>query len=211
MYKIKVFGTETMETEVILDEELYPYAHAFSIMSELEHDMFWLTLPKDHLTDLKSKPPMAKTLIYLLYYDGQAISLFLNSNDVNFSIIEHLDTIQSDKVECLEVETIPSPFLYFNVECCVTKFNKLENLPIKVDRNKQTITEIYKISLIKKNDMEDYFFYELEQAIIGTGSKGIILDNITSLHSKDLTVREYMRLYSRLNNLELKYGLSIIN
>lgn len=154
-----------------------------------------------------SEKPQPKPLYLCLWYESEVCILFADTN-LGKSILAVM--IAAEIAESQKV-------IYFDFELSDKQFEKRYSNDFKnhfkfpdnffraeIDPDEADYQEAGFKSL------EDYINNSIEQAIIGTGAKVLIIDNLTYLSSETEKAKEALPLMKHLKALKNKYNLSIL-
>lgn len=158
------------------------------------------------LKDASEKPP-PKPLYLLVWHEGEVCILYADTN-VGKSILAVMiaDIIsQHQAVGYIDFELTDKQFEaryseeFKNHYRFSDNFFRSEINPDEADFESAGF-----------GSLEDYIIYSIEQFIVTTGARVLIIDNITYLRSETEKAREALPLMKDLKALKNKYGLSIL-
>jgi len=161
--------------------------------------------------------PIPQMLFGEFWYEGELCILFSDSNagkSVLAIQIAH-SIVSGEKIGPLGIETEGQPIIYFDFELSSKqiegRYSKEWGQHYRFDET------LYRADLNPDmdppegfNTFEDYLNYSLEDAIINTGARVIIIDNITYMRSENESAKDALPLMKHLKALKNAYGLSIL-
>lgn len=162
--------------------------------------------------------PTPKRLFGDLWFEGELCILFADTNTgKSILAVQTGDGISRGKdVVGLSVETGGQVVLYCDFELSDKQFEVRYS---DVFQNPYTFSGNFHRAEIDPdatpppefaNNFEGYLLYSLEKAILQTGAKILIVDNLTYLRSDTEKARDALPLMKLLKALKAKYGLSIL-
>lgn len=181
---------------------------------------------KSNLFDVKSANewievakgmPAQKKLFGTLFFENEICILFADTNlGKSILAIQIGESVSSgSRIPPFEIESPPQKALYIDFELSERQFQTRYsegNLHYKFHTNfyrAELDPEIEEVPPSYEN-FEDYLIKSLESQIISTGSKVIIVDNITYLRSNNETAKDALPLMKQLKALKKKHSLSIL-
>lgn len=160
--------------------------------------------------------PIPKRLFGDLWYEGEVCILFADTNlGKSMLAIQIADSIsRGTEIQGFSMEAKPLLVLYVDCESSEKQFelryscNYLNHYVfsdnfLRVEINQDT-------DIPNESDFEAYLLKSLEQCVIETGAKILIVDNITYLRNATETAKDALPLMKKLKALKNKYGLSIL-
>jgi RecA-family ATPase len=166
--------------------------------------------------------PDAKMLFSEFWFEGELCILFADTN-VGKSIL----AVQiGDAISCgasddfIKVEGGPRKVVYFDFELTEKQFeSRLKNVGLNGEVTHYRFKEDSFIRAFIDADttdvegfanFEEYLNHSLEQTVLATGAKVLIIDNITYLRDETENARNALPLMKYLKELKQKHGLSIL-
>jgi len=151
-----------------------------------------------------------------LWYEYELCILFADTNlGKSILAVQIGDSISKGKaIEGMALEAHPQKVIYFDFELSEKQF---ENRYSKDFFEHYVFSDnFYRVEIDPDAnipeflDFESYLNNSLEQTIIETGTKVLIIDNLTYLKSETEKARNALPLMKHLKALKAKYGLSIL-
>lgn len=160
--------------------------------------------------------PIPKMLLGELWHEGEICILFADTNlGKTIFAVQCCDSISRGiPIPGFKLEAEKQPVLYFDFELSDKQFeNRYSNnydQHYSFDNNFLRV-EINPDAEIPENEsFESYLNRSLEQSIIETGAKILIIDNLTYLKNETEKAKNALPLMKDLKSLKNKYGLSIL-
>ena len=171
------------------------------------------------IEEAKTKP-IPKMLFGELWFEDEICLLFADTN-VGKSIlaVQIADSITKGKaINHFALETAPQKVLYFDFELNDRQFSNRygENKNGFLANEYQFNKDFLRVALNPStnylwiSDYEEYLVSQIQQAIIQTGIKVIIVDNITYLKNNNERAKDALPLMQKLKALKEKHKLSIL-
>jgi hypothetical protein len=166
--------------------------------------------------------PIPLMLFGELWHDSELCILFADTNlGKSILAVQIADSISRGKnILGFKLEAEKQPVLYFDFELSAKQFEvrysvKHEDLKVFEEHYSFDISfkrvEINPDAEIPENSsFEGYLNHSLEQSIIETHAKVLIIDNITYLKNETEKAKDALPLMKHLKALKSKYGLSIL-
>ena len=184
------------------------------------------TAGKSNLFDVKSAnewievakgKPAQKKLFGTLFFENEICILFADTNlGKSILAVQIGESVSSgSRIPPFELEAPPQKALYIDFELSEKQFQirySEGNLHYKFHTNfyrAELDPEIEEVPPSYES-FEDYLIKSLESQIISTGSKVVIVDNITYLRSNNETAKDALPLMKQLKALKKKHSLSIL-
>lgn len=160
--------------------------------------------------------PVPKMLFSEFWFEGELCILFSDTN-LGKSILAVQIGDSISKGECIKgfkLEAIKQPILYFDFELSDKQFENRYSIDFgqhyTFDDNFLRV-EINPDAVIPEGqNFEDYLNHSLEQSIIETDAKVLIIDNLTYLKNDTEKAKDALPLMKHLKALKSKYRLSIL-
>lgn len=177
--------------------------------------LFKVKTANEWIQQAKSRP-IPKMLLSEFWFEGELCILFADTNlGKSILAVQICNSISLGiNINGFKLEAEKQPVLYCDFELSEKQFenrysvNYLQHY--QFDENFYRI-EISPDAIIPNNtSFEDYLNNSLEQSIIETGAKILIIDNLTYLKSETEKAKDALPLMKHLKALKSKYGLSIL-
>lgn len=177
--------------------------------------LFTIKTASEWIEEAKNRP-IPKMLFGEFWFEGEVCILFSDTN-LGKSILAVQIGNSISKKEGVKGFTLEAPkqsILYFDFELSDKQFENrystdyaehysFDNNFIRIEMNSDAM-------LPDGKSFEEFLIYSLEQSIIKTNAKVIILDNITFLKSGTESAKDALPLMKDLKSLKNKYSLSIL-
>jgi RecA-family ATPase len=189
--------------------------------AEQKKGLFKVKTANEWLEQAKTTP-IPEMLFGEFWYEGEISILFSDSNlGKSILAVQIADSIsKGQKIEGFKLEAKKQPVLYFDFEHSAKQFEvrySIKNEAQKVfekhysfDNNFKRIEINPDAEIPTESTFENYLNQSLEQSIIETGAKILIIDNITYLKNETERSKDALPLMKYLKALKSKYGLSIL-
>jgi hypothetical protein len=163
--------------------------------------------------------PIPKMLFDEFWFEGELCILFAE-NGVGKSLlaVQIANSISlGQPIAGFRLEAAQKPVLYFDFELTDKQFEG--RYSVKYQNHYQFNSDLLRAEIDPDNTdykengfetFEDYLSYELEQNIIETGIRVIIIDNITYLKTETERAKDALPLMKMLIGLKRKYKLSLL-
>lgn len=186
-----------------------------SIVKNENIGLFTIKTGNEWIEEAKSKP-MPKMLFGEFWFEGELCILFADSN-VGKSIlaVQIADSISKNKeITPFKLEADKHPVLYLDFELSAKQFenrySKNYDEHYFFDNGFSRVEINSDADLPPNTDFETYLLKSLELSIASTGSKTIIVDNLTYLKSGNESAKDALPLMKELKALKTKYDLSML-
>jgi len=160
--------------------------------------------------------PIPQMLFGELWFEGELCILFADTNlGKSILAVQIGNCISSGKqIKGFNLEAPKQPILYFDFELSDKQFENRYSLKFEqhyeFDENFIRV-EINPDAVIpERQSFEDYLNVSLEQSIIETGARVLIIDNLTYLKNETEKAKDALPLMKHLKALKNKYNLSIL-
>ena len=160
--------------------------------------------------------PIPKMLFGEFWFEGELCSLFADTNlGKSILAVQIGNSIsRGEQIRGFKMETPKQPILYFDFELSDKQFENRYSINFELHYNFDNNfirVEINPDATIPENQtFEDYLNHSLERSIIETGTKVLIIDNLTYLKNETEKAKDALPLMKHLKALKNKYGLSIL-
>ena len=188
--------------------------HVRQMAYGMEDNLFTMRKAGEWL-EMASNRPIPKMLFGALWFESEICILFADTN-VGKSILAVQIGDSISKGECIKgfnLETEKQPELYFDFELTDKQFEvrytATDGSHYQFD-DQFYRAEINPDSVETDMTFEEYLNMSVEQAIIHTNARILIIDNITYLKNENEKARDALPLMKQLKALKTKYNLSIL-
>ncbi|GAB3950104.1 AAA family ATPase [Spirosoma harenae] len=171
----------------------------------------------NHWISEAQKHPTPKKLFDSFWFEGEICILFASSNQGKTILaVQIADSISTGRpISGFQLETSEQPVLYFDFEMSFKQFEaRYSEGGSKHYRWSHNLNrcEIHPDATmpVGYSSFEDYLVKSIEQAIEHTGTKVVIVDNLTYLGSDMETSKAAAPLMKQLKALKTKYDLSLL-
>jgi hypothetical protein len=166
--------------------------------------------------DQARKRPIPKMLFGEFWFEGELCILFADTNlGKSIAAVQIANSIsKGESIKGFKLEAAKQHTLYFDFELSEKQFENRYSEKYKdhycFDENLLRV-EINPDAPIPENiSFEEFLNSSFEKAIIETGAKVLIVDNITYLKNETEKAKDALPLMKYLKRLKSKYGLSIL-
>lgn len=173
-------------------------------------------MPASSWIEQASQRPIPKMLFGEFWFEGEVCILFADTNlGKSILAVQIGNSIsKGEQIPGFPLEANKQTLLYFDFELSDKQFENRYSIQFQNhyqwDDNFLRV-EINPDSSIPENvSSEEFLNYSLEQSIIQTGSKVLIVDNLTYLKNETEKAKDALPLMKHLKALKRKYGLSIL-
>lgn len=172
--------------------------------------------------ELAKTSPIHEMLFGEFWHEGEISILFSDSNlGKSILSVQIADSIsKGQQIPGFKLEAKKQPVLYLDFELSAKQFEvrySIKNEAQKVFENHYSFDDNFKrieinpdAEIPTESTFENYLNQSLEQSIIETGAKILIIDNITYLKNETEQAKHALPLMRYLKDLKSKYGLSIL-
>jgi len=183
--------------------------------SQNEIGLFKVQTANDWIEQAKARP-IPKMLFSEFWYEGEVCILFADTNlGKSILAVQIADSIsQGIPVSGFKCEAQTQKVLYFDFELTAKQFQNRYSIDYEnpyLFSNNLFRVEINPESDIPENTtFEDLLNNSIEIAIIETGAKCLVIDNLTYLRSETEKAKDALPLMKQLKALKNKYNLSLL-
>jgi len=163
-----------------------------------------------------STRPTPQMLFSELWHEGELCILFADTNlGKSILAVQIGNSIsRGEAIPGFRLQSQPQPILYFDFELSEKQFEARYSIDYAghYDFN----TNFYRAEINPDADLpderrfEDYLNRSVEQAIMRTGARVLIIDNLTYLKNETEKAHNALPLMKHLKALKTRYGLSIL-
>jgi len=207
-----------METPLELWSEttLKPEYTNTPILNKNKEDGLLLVKSANDWINQSKLKPIPKMLFGEFWFEDELSILFADTNQgKSILAVQIADSIS--KGECIsgfKLEALKQPVLYCDFELSDKQFENRYSVEYEnhydFDNNFIRIEINPDASIPESQSFEDFLNDSLEKAILETGAKILIIDNLTFLKSETEKAKDALPLMKHLKALKNKYGLSIL-
>ena len=183
----------------------------------LDEDSTFIIKPAGTWLQTASKTPSAKMLFDRFWFEGELCILFADTNaGKSILAVQIGDSIsRGEPISGFELGAAPATVLYFDFELTDKQFQARYHQADygEYQFNPQFLRAVFNPSsnrARKFDTFQQYIGNELENAIINTKAKVLIIDNITCLRYGTYAITGALNLIHNLQSLKSRYGLSIL-
>jgi archaellum biogenesis ATPase FlaH len=164
-----------------------------------------------------NKRAIPKMLFGKFWYQGELCILFADSNlGKSILAVQIANAISTgDSVNPFDCEAEMQPVLYCDFELTEKQFEA--RYSIDYEDHYEFNEKFFRAELNPDNevppgfkDFDEYLSACLERSIVQTGSKVVVIDNLTYLRSENEKAKDALPLMKHLKALKNRYGLSIL-
>jgi AAA domain-containing protein len=164
-----------------------------------------------------SKRPVPKMLFGKLWYEGELCILFADSNlGKSILAVQIANAISNgDSINPFDCEAEEQPVLYFDFELTDKQFEA--RYSVEFTDHYSFSNNFYRAEMNPDSDMpqgfkdfDEYLSACFERSIVQTGSKVLVIDNLTYLRGENEKAKDALPLMKHLKALKTRYGLSIL-
>jgi RecA-family ATPase len=183
---------------------------------QLNGKELFLIKPANEWIEEAKKRPIPKMLFSEFWFEEELCILFADTNlGKSILAVQIADSISNGKpIRNFKLEAQKQKVLYFDFELSDKQF---ENRYSKDFQNHyQWSPNFLRVEINSnadipdKQNFDDYLNLSLEQAVMKTGTKILIIDNLTYLKNETEKARNALPLMKQLKALKAKYNLSIL-
>lgn len=183
--------------------------------------LFKVKTANEWLNEAKNTP-VPEMLFGEFWHENEICVLFADSNlGKSILAVQIADSIsRGEQIQGFKLEAKKQPVLYFDFELSAKQFEvrySVKSQTQKVFENHYSFDDNFKrieinpdTEIPKESDFEKYLNQSIEQSIIETGAKVLIIDNITYLKTEMEQSKNALPLIQHLKTLKSKYNLSIL-
>jgi hypothetical protein len=187
-----------------------------TLVSKSKNKDFFICKRANEWVDEAKNRATPKMLLSEFWYEGELCILFSDTNLGKSILAVQIANIISkgDKASGFKLEAEKQKVLYFDFELTDKQFenrysDEYEN-HYQFDSNFMRVELNPDMDIPKGMNFEDCLYEGLEKLIIETGSKILIVDNITFLKTETENAKNALPLMKQLKELKSKYGLSML-
>ncbi len=160
--------------------------------------------------------PIPKMLFGEFFFEGELCILFADTNlGKSILAVQIGNSIsRGEQISGFKLEAPKQPILYCDFELSDKQFEN--RYSIKFEQHYQFDDNFIRVEINpdavipETQTFEDYLNNSLEQSIIETGAKVLIIDNLTYLKNGTETAKDALPLMKQLKALKRKYDVSVL-
>ena len=180
-----------------------------------ENGLFLTKTANEWMEEAKNRP-IPKMLFSQLWYEGEICILFADTNlGKSILAVQIGNSIsKSEHIIGFKIETQKQSVLYFDFELSDKQFQNryskdyTENY--NFDNNFLRIEINTDADIPINQNFDDFLILSIEQSLLKSNSKVLIIDNLTYLKTDNEKAKEALPLMKKLKELKSKYSLSIL-
>lgn len=178
--------------------------------------MFTLKTGNRWLQDAKAKP-IPRRLLSELWHEGELCILFADTNTgKSILAVQIADSISRGvAIPGLTLEAEAQPVVYMDFELFDKQFQA--RYSVNYEQEYAFDSRFYRVEVNPDQDvpaadltMEEYLNDSLDRLIRKTGTKVLVVDNLTYLKNETERAKDVLPLMKHLKEMKSKYGLSIL-
>jgi RecA-family ATPase len=181
-----------------------------------ENKGLFKVMPANGWIERAKKRPIPKMLFAEFWYEGELCILFADTNlGKSILAVQIGNSIsKGEQIPGFKLETQKQPILYCDFELSDKQFEN--RYSIRFEQHYQFDGNFYRIEINPDAEIpegltfEQYLNQSLEQSIIETQAKVLIIDNLTYLKTETEKAKDALPLMKELKALKNKFGLSIL-
>ena len=205
----------------ISDEELFADEWQDTEQEDAENSRkknlgLFTVMPASSWIELAKTRPIPKMLFGAFWFEGEVCILFSDTNlGKSILAVQIGNSIsRGEQIFGFQLEAPKQPVLYFDFELSDKQFENRYSIAFenhyKWDDNFLRVEINPDAFAPEQVSNEEFLSYSLEESIIKTGAKILIIDNLTYLKNETEKARDALPLMKELKALKKKYDLSIL-
>lgn len=205
----------------ISDEELFADEWQDTEQEDAENSRkknlgLFTVMPASSWIELAKTRPIPKMLFGVFWFEGEVCILFSDTNlGKSILAVQIGNSIsRGEQIFGFQLEAPKQPVLYFDFELSDKQFENRYSIAFenhyKWDDNFLRVEINPDAFAPEQVSNEEFLSYSLEESIIKTGAKILIIDNLTYLKNETEKARDALPLMKELKALKKKYDLSIL-
>jgi RecA-family ATPase len=188
-----------------------------------ENKGLFKVMPANKWIERAKKRPMPKMLFAEYWFEGELCILFADTNlGKSILAVQIGNSIsKGEQIPGFKLETLKQPILYFDFELTDKQFEGRYSVKNEVKKEYENhynfdLNNFIRVEINPDADIpegltfEEYLNQSLEQSIIETQAKVLIIDNLTYLKTETEKAKDALPLMKELKALKNKFGLSIL-
>jgi hypothetical protein len=205
----------------ISDEELFADEWQDSEQEDADNSRkknlgLFTVMPASSWIELAKTRPIPKMLFGAFWFEGEVCILFSDTNlGKSILAVQIGNSIsKGEPIHGFQLEAPKQPVLYFDFELSDKQFETRYSIAFenhyKWDDNFLRVEINPDAFAPEQVSSEEFLRFSLEESVIKTGAKILIIDNLTYLKNETEKARDALPLMKELKALKKKYGLSIL-
>jgi RecA-family ATPase len=183
--------------------------------SQNEIGLFKVQTANDWIEQAKARP-IPKMLFSEFWHEGEVSILFADTNlGKSILAVQIADSIsQGNPIPGFKLEAQTQKVLYFDFELTDKQFQN--RYSIDYENPYHFNNNLFRVEINSDSDIpegmsfEDYLNKSIENAIVETGAKCLVIDNLTYLSAETEKAKNALPLMKQLKALKSKYNLSLL-
>jgi RecA-family ATPase len=183
--------------------------------SQNEIGLFKVQTANDWIEQAKARP-IPKMLFSEFWHEGEVSILFADTNlGKSILAVQIADSIsQGNPIPGFKLEAQTQKVLYFDFELTDKQFQN--RYSIEYENPYHFNNNLFRVEINSDSDIpegmsfEDYLNKSIENAIVETGAKCLVIDNLTYLSAETEKAKNALPLMKQLKVLKSKYNLSLL-
>ena len=184
-------------------------------ISQNEIGLFKVQTANDWIEQAKARP-IPKMLFSEFWHEGEVSILFADTNlGKSILAVQIADSIsQGNSIPGFKLEAQTQKVLYFDFELTDKQFQN--RYSIDYENPYHFNNNLFRVEINSESDIpesmsfEDYLNKSIENAIVETGAKCLVIDNLTYLSAETEKAKNALPLMKQLKALKSKYNLSLL-
>lgn len=160
--------------------------------------------------------PIPKMLFSEFWFEGELCILFADTNlGKSILAVQIANSISNGEwIRGFKLQSHKQPILYFDFELSDKQFENRYSVNFEshynFDNNFLRVEINPDANVPQSQSFEDYLNCSLEQSIVDSGARVLIIDNLTYLKNETEKAKDALPLMKHLKALKNKFGLSIL-
>lgn len=213
--------TDSEFAKGISDEELFADEWQNTEQGDTENSRkknlgLFTVMPASSWIELAKTRPIPKMLFGAFWFEGEVCILFSDTNlGKSILAVQIGNSIsKGEPIHGFQLEAPKQPVLYFDFELSDKQFENRYSIAFeshyKWDDNFLRVEINPDAFAPEQVSNEEFLSFSLEESIIKTGAKILIIDNLTYLKNETEKAKDALPLMKELKALKKKYDLSIL-
>jgi RecA-family ATPase len=181
-----------------------------------ENEGLFTVMPANKWIEQAKSRPIPQMLFGELWFQNELCILFADTNlGKSILAVQIGNSIsKGEQINGFKLENKKQPVLYFDFELTDKQFERRYSIEYNehynFDSNFIRVEINPEANIPEKQSFEEFLHFSIERAIIKTGAKVLIIDNITYLRIENEKARDALPLMKQLKALKHKYNLSLL-
>ena len=212
-----IFNQHPAEPAIGFDEIQAEVRSCLQSIEESDSHSFFLVKPASHWIEEAKTMPIPEMLFGEFWFEGELCFLYSDTNlGKSILAVQIGNSISTgESVKGFKLEASKQKVLYFDFELSSKQFEA--RYSDNYQDHYQFCSDFLRAEINPDNlmseglkDFEAYLNYSLEKAIVQTGARILIIDNVTYLRNETERAKDALPLMKHLKALKQKFGLSIL-